>query len=55
MGFISKKKTIIFQGGSSIFQGIQLLPRGRGEQLLIHIDTHRTFDFPRGGGLWFRT
>ena len=53
------KKTIIFQGsgggpafsrGSNFFQGwgVQLFPGGGGSNCLLPIETHVTFDFPRG-------
>ena len=58
---ISKKKHNFsrFQMGYSIFQGVQLFPKGGGGptfsgggggvQMLISIKTHRTCDFPRWG------
>ena len=48
--FISRK-TIIFQdfrGGPTFSRGVQLFPGGI--QMLISIETHRTCDFPGGGG-----
>ena len=40
------------QRGSKIFQcgGVQLLPEGRGVQILISMEPHITCDFPGVGG-----
>ena len=55
-GFITEK-TILFQGsrGGPTFSsggggGVQLLPGGRGVQILISIEPHITCDFRGGGG-----
>ena len=44
---VISKKTIIFQG----FRGGPTFSRGGGVRMQISIETHKTCDFPGGGGV----
>ena len=62
--FFSSPQFLLHRGSNSLFQrkifqvpggerrgeGVQHFARGEGIQLLIPIETYRTFDFPGGGG-----